>query len=317
MDTERLNRLRKVASQIQKRQETDRSLELASIRQRRMLPEKPELEKYEFGLRYLPAAKVSGDFYDFIPVKDGALGIVVADVTGHGVEAGIIMGMAKQAIAIFGRQVESPAEVLCRTNEELHRSLDARTFVSLSYAVLEEETGIIRFARAGQCKPILINPRWKTAEPQVVESRGLTLGVDKGPRFRKLIEEIELKLEAGDVFFQYTDGLVEATNKDKEQFGEEQLMELLKRYGRASAQEQVDILLESLKEFTRVPELEDDVTMVVLKARDTKTLTRAVRFDLGDASPVSRKTPPPIGPEPPPAPDTPEGPETELPDWLK
>lgn len=318
VDTERLRRLRKVASQIQKKEDTDRSLELAFIRQKRMLPEKPELEKYEIGLWYEPAAHVSGDFYDFIPVRDGAcLGIVVADVTGHGVEAGIIMGMAKQAISIYGRQVESPKEVLCLTNEELHRSLDARTFVSLSYAVLDKETGVIRFSRAGQCKPLLINPRWKVPEPQVVESRGLALGVDKGPRFRKVIEEIELKLEPGDVFFQYTDGLAEATNRAKEQFGEERLMDLLKRYSRASAQEQVNIVLESLNDFTGVPELDDDLTMVVLKVRDTRAITRAARFDLSGAVPVSRKTPPPGGLTPPTLPPSPKGPEDQLPGWLK
>ncbi|MHC4199258.1 MAG: PP2C family protein-serine/threonine phosphatase [Planctomycetota bacterium] len=311
MDTERLRRLRAVAGEIQKKEDTDRSLHLASVRQQRMLPQQaPELERYEFGLCYEPAAKVSGDFYDFIPVRDGALGIVVADVTGHGVEAGIIMGMAKQAISIYGRQIESPDEVLCLTNEELHRTLDARTFVSLSYAVLDMETHILRFARAGQCRPILINPAWKTVEPQVVNSKGLALGVDKGPRFRQVIELIPIKLEPGDVFFQYTDGLVEATNKEKQQFGEERLMKLLTRYARASAQELVDIVLESLNEFTRTPELEDDLTMLVLKARDTKAITRTARFD---GSPVSRKTPPPGGLTPP-AP--PKKSEDGLPDWM-
>jgi len=311
VDTERLRRLRMVASEIQKKEDTDRSLHLASVRQQRMLPEKPQLEKYEFGLYYEPAARVSGDFYDFIPVREGALGIVVADVTGHGVEAGIIMGMAKQAISIYGRQVESPDEVLCLTNDELHRTLDARTFVSLSYAVLDMETGVLRFARAGQCRPLLINPGWKTVEPQVVNSKGLALGVDKGPRFRKVIELIPIQLEPGDVFFQSTDGLVEATNKEKQQFGEERLMKLLTRYARASAEELVDIVLESLKDFTQTSELEDDLTMLVLKARDTKAITRTARFD---GSPVSRKTPPPVGLTPPPAP--PKKTEDGLPDWM-
>ncbi len=313
MDTERLRRLRAVAGDIQKKEDTDRSLHLASVRQQRMLPEKPQMEKYELGLYYEPAARVSGDFYDFIPVREGALGIVVADVTGHGVEAGIIMGMAKQAISIFGRQIESPDEVLCLTNDELYRTLDARTFVSLSYAVLDIETGVLRFARAGQCRPLLINPSWKTVEPQVVNSKGLALGVDKGPRFRKVIELIPIQLEPGDVFFQYTDGLVEATNKEKQQCGEERLRKLLTRYARSSAEELVDIVLESLKDFTRTPELEDDLTMLVLKARDTKAITRTARFDRGGRSPVSRKTPPPGGLTPPaPPPKSGDG----LPDWM-
>ena len=84
VDTERLRRL---ASQIREKEDVDRSLKTASLRQKRMLPNPPELVDYDFGFTYEPAAHVSGDFYDFIPVREGVWGIVVADVSGHGVEA--------------------------------------------------------------------------------------------------------------------------------------------------------------------------------------------------------------------------------------
>ncbi|MHC5059450.1 MAG: PP2C family protein-serine/threonine phosphatase [Planctomycetota bacterium] len=309
MDTERLRRL---ASQIREKEETDRSLKTASLRQKRMLPNPPELADYDFGFTYEPAAHVSGDFYDFIPVREGVWGIVVADVSGHGVEA--------------------------LANEELHRSLDGKTFVSLSYAVLNTDSHVLKFSRAGQCKPIMVNPSWKTAEPYVVESKGLALGVDKGPRFRKIIEPIEFKLEQGDIFFQYTDGLAEAMNASKEQFGEERIMSLLKQYARSPAQELVEIVMEALKDFTRGAEPEDDITLLALKFREPQPTTRVARFDfdLGDVPPPSvpaagpKPTPPPTPtPKPPtPVPPTPETPKPSpgpkdkpgpegLPDWLK
>ncbi len=305
--------LRRLAGQLKKKEETDRSLRLASVRQQRMLPDKPMLERYEFGVRYIPAADVSGDFYDFIDVRPGALGIVLGDVSGHGVEAGIVMGMAKMTVSIYGRQTEDPKEVLALVNKELYRWLDGKTFVSLSYGVLDTESGVFRFARAGQCRPILLNPGWHVPEPQVVESRGLALGVDSGERFGQVIATIELTREPGDTFFQYTDGLVEAMNKDKEQFGEDRLEELIKRYARAPAQDQVDTIIEHLDDFTRIPEYEDDITMVVLKARDRQALTRTTRFRCGDAGASGPRTPPPGNLAPP---KPPGGPESRFPDWM-
>ncbi len=274
------NRLRRLADQIRKKDETERSLRLASVRQQRMLPEEPEVDGFEFAVYYKPAAGVSGDFYDFIPVSEGVWGIVVGDVSGHGVEAGIIMGMAKATVSIFGRQMRRPLEVMRATNEELYRSLDGKTFVSMSYAVLEVSSRTLWFARAGQCRPLHLNPRWKIPAPQIVESKGLALGVDPGKRFARVTEEIELKLEPGDVFFQYTDGLAEAANKEKEQFGEARLMAVLERYSRTTATELVEIVRESVDDFTRARELEDDITILALKVREVQAITRTARFEI-------------------------------------
>jgi len=322
VDTERLRRL---ASQIREKEETDRSLKTAFLRQKRMLPDPPQLADFDFGFTYEPAAHVSGDFYDFIPVRDGVWGVVVADVSGHGVEAGIIMGMAKQAVKIFGRQNEEPTEVLSLANEELHRSLDGKTFVSLSYAVLDTQTSLLKFARAGQCKPIMVNPNWKTAEPYMVESKGLALGVDKGKRFRKIVELIEIKLEPGDIFFQYTDGLAEAMNATKEQFGEERIMALLKQYARSPAQELVEIVMEALKDFTRGAEQEDDITILALKYRAPQPTTRVARFDFdisnipAPSAPATtpRRTPPPTRNQPPPPQPPGKTGGGDLPGWMK
>jgi sigma-B regulation protein RsbU (phosphoserine phosphatase) len=331
LDTERLRRL---ASQIRHKEETDRSLRLAETRQRRMLPNPPDLPNYDFAVYYSPASAVSGDFYDFIPVREGAIGIVLGDVSGHGVEAGIIMGMAKQTISIYGRQIEGPLDVLKATNDELFRSLDGKTFVSLSYGVFDTKTRLLRFCRAGQNKPYIMNTKWQNPKPQMVESRGLALGVGKGERFARSIEEIEVTLEDGDLFFQYTDGLVEATNKDKEQFGEERLRDVLTRYARTSCSELVEIMSESLNDFSRSPDQTDDITMVLLKVKDPGAMTRTARFELPKATeqavPVTARfgtglVPPPQQQSPPQQPPSapqapPPGgvdPSGGLPGWMK
>ena len=169
-------------------------------------------------MHYKPASTVSGDFYDFFETKGNNLGIVIGDVTGHGVEAGIVMGMAKTAINIYGRQIESPSEVMAAVNG-----------------------------------------------PRDLRSNGLALGVDRGPKFRQILQEVSVQLNDGDIFFQYTDGLTEATNQQKEQYGEDRLKETIKRYGRLQLRELINIIGESLRDFTRVSEYEDDITMVALK----------------------------------------------------
>ena len=310
---DRTNRLRRLADRMRKDDDIVRSIKLASLQQERMLPDPPSVNGFEFAQEYRPAAQVSGDFYDFIKIGHSKWGIVVGDVSGHGVAAGIIMGMAKQTVSIYGRQIEDPTEVMRATNEELYRSLDGKTFVSMSYALLDTETRSIRFIRAGQCRPLLLNARWKNSAPRVVESKGLALGVDAGPRFSRAMEEVVIPLEPGDVFFQYTDGLVEATNKEKEQYGEERLLDVLARYSRTSAKELLDIVAESMRDFTRISEEEDDITQVADKVRDRQAASRTAHFDLGKLQATAeRKGLTPPGGFAPPVPKT-AGPLANLP----
>ena len=226
--------------------------------------------------------------------------------------------MAKQTISIYGRQMERPLDVIAATNDELYRSLDGKTFVSLSYGVFDTQTRLLRFCRAGQNKPFLMNTRWQNPEPQMVESRGLALGVGKGDRFARATEEIEIALEPGDLFFQYTDGLVEATNKEKEQYGEDRLRDVLKRYARTPCKELVEIITESLLDFSRSREQEDDISIVALKVKDPQAMTMTGTFPLPQAGNPPRGTPPPGSL--PNAPNTPQGgvpPPGGMPPWMK
>lgn len=259
------DRLRRLASELREREETTRSIHLASARQQMMLPAEPSVDGYDIKVSYKPASTVSGDFYDFFKTKKGNVGIVIGDVTGHGVEAGIVMGMAKTAINIYGRQMESPTDVMKAVNADMHRMLDGKTFVSLAYAVLDPVARTLRFVRAGQDRPFHYNPAWGDEAPRELRSNGLALGVDKGPKFAEILQEISVQLSPGDLFYQYTDGLTEATNQNREQYGEERLKKTVQRYGRVQLRDLINIIEESLRDFTRRTDYDDDITQVALK----------------------------------------------------
>lgn len=268
------DRLRRLARELKAAQETTKSLEVASSRQRHMMPSMPDIPGFDLGVEYRPASEVSGDFYDFFRTPAGEYALVIADVAGHGVEAGIIMGMAKATVSIYGRQLPNPKDVLVAANRDLAEGLDGKTFICLTLAFLDPETRHLRIARAGSNRPLLFNPGWENPEPTEVKSRGLALGLDAGDRFEDIIEETELTLQAGDLLLQYTDGLVEATNDEKEQFGEARVMELVKKYPRASTRELLFILEETLRDFTGSREQEDDITMMALKIRERSPARR-------------------------------------------
>ncbi|HYF50047.1 MAG TPA: SpoIIE family protein phosphatase [Planctomycetota bacterium] len=262
MDTSRLKQL---ASELRQKTEMEKSMKMARLRQLHMLPKMPVVEGYEFKGIYLPCANVSGDFYDFIKVSEHEIGIAMGDVSGHGIEAGIIMGMAKKALQIYARGLSSPKQALALTNSDLGKDLDGETFVSAAYGVLDTHNHIFRFSRAGNNPPYLVNP---ARNPQIREIRpnGMVIGVDKlGKHFGVVTQEEVIQLQPGDLFFQYTDGLVEAPNRDKAEFGAEKVKDLLLKNHHRSVSDLVDLLEESVQSHIGSVEQEDDVTMIAFR----------------------------------------------------
>lgn len=184
-----ISRLKAIAAELKQEKETEVAMKVARKRQLSMLPSTPTIPGYDFHTKYLPASKVSGDFYEFIPVTETSIGMAMGDVTGHGVEAGLVMGMAMAAIGIMGTGVESPKDILSAVNNYLAPKLDGETFFSASYGILDYHNHTFRFARAGHNPPILYNPRRSPALTQL-SPPGMVIGVDKtGKRFPKAMEE--------------------------------------------------------------------------------------------------------------------------------
>jgi serine phosphatase RsbU (regulator of sigma subunit) len=154
---------------------------------------------------------VAGDFYDFIEIGERRLGVLVADVSGHGVPAALIASMVKVAIAAQKPQADRPSAVLAGMNETLAGRLGSQ-YVTAAYLFLDLERGIMRYSAAGH--PPLLRWRRDEARAQEIEENGLPLGMMEVAEYR----EVEQPLQAGDRFLLYTDGLVDATNRAGEFF---------------------------------------------------------------------------------------------------
>lgn len=259
------SRLKKVANELRRRSEIDKSMRATRARQLSMLPRMPKIPGYDFHKLYLPAANVSGDFYDFIELGDGKIGISMGDVTGHGIEAAIIMGMAKKAISIYAKWSSDPHAALTAANVDLAADLDGSTFISVAYGVLDTKLRTFQYVRAGHNPLLLVNPA-RTPPLEEIKPPGMVLGVDRtGKNFERVCCLREVQLQPGDILFQYTDGLVEAPNNENEDFGEERLNELLKKNAERPVYELIDVLEEAWREHIGSREQEDDVTMVAVR----------------------------------------------------
>ncbi len=264
MDT---SRLKKLAQEIRQQEEMKKSIRTARQRQLHMLPKVPTVPGVEFHSLYLPAANVSGDFYDFINVKENLIGIALGDVSGHGLEAGIIMGMAKKALQIYAKGQESAREALVLTNRDLAVDLDGETFLSASYAILDTKNLVFRLCRAGHNPAFLVNPQRQPVLTEI-KPNGMVIGVDKlGKYFPVVTKEEVVQLRAGDLVFQYTDGLVEATDKEKREFGEDRLKQLLLKYADCGAMQVIEFLEEAAQHHIGSLEQEDDITLVAFKVK--------------------------------------------------
>jgi serine phosphatase RsbU (regulator of sigma subunit)/rubredoxin len=244
--------------------ELERSLEDARSRQLRLLPRLPDVKGFDFGVIYKPCSTVGGDFYDFIRVGEDLLGIAVGDISGHGIEAALLVGLAKKLLEIHGRSRASSAETLLLANADIYPDLDAKTFVTAFYGILNTKTREMKFSRAGHNPLIVFNPR-RSQRLQVLDSKGMALGMDPGPIFQQSMEEVSIKLEPGDLLFQYTDGVTESMNHDKDEFGLERLYAVIDAYGGAEAEYLLYQIEKALADFSEGAKQKDDITMVAIK----------------------------------------------------
>ena len=258
------NLLKRVAGEIRRKQELEQSLDVAKKRQTFMLPDPPDVDGYEFAAAYYPATEISGDFYDFIDLGGGRIGVLIADVSGHGVEAAIVMGLAKKSLSIFARASEGPTETLIRGNDDLCADLDAETFLTAVYAVLDAEAGVMTFARAGHPAPVLFNTKRRPPHRQL-KPKGMMVGMTAGGTFAHTLEEMEVELAPGDLFFLYTDGLTEARSPAGEQFGVDRLLGMLESMPRSAPGRILDAVGEAVDRFSGGCEAEDDVTMIAFR----------------------------------------------------
>jgi serine phosphatase RsbU (regulator of sigma subunit) len=211
----------------------------------------------------LPAAEVGGDYYDLLPLSDTRMGVLVADVSGKGTSAALYMAELKGLVLSLSRIHDSPARLLAEANRILSANMDARSFITMTYAVFDSARRTMRHARAGH-NPIL-HFEARTGKTHVLTPRGLGLGIDRGPRFEEVLEEVEVPLLSGDLFLFFTDGLSEAMNTRSELFGEGRLRAILEESASFSGEELKDRILAEIRKFVGEAAQHDDMTLVLLK----------------------------------------------------
>jgi serine phosphatase RsbU (regulator of sigma subunit)/predicted ester cyclase len=246
------------AAEARERERIEQELQVARRIQQELLPETiPELEGWRIAAYYGPAREVGGDFYDFLELEDGRLGLVLGDATGHGMPAALVMATTRGMLRAVVQSLESPGEVLARVNEALVADIPPSTFVTCFYGILDPESGRLRYANAGHNLPC----RRHDGQADELRARGMPLGLMTGMTY----EEKESVLEVGDSTLFYSDGLVEAHDPQREMFGFPRLRKLVAEHA-AEEGSLVDLLMDELRSFTGEGwEQEDDITLMTLR----------------------------------------------------
>jgi serine phosphatase RsbU (regulator of sigma subunit) len=206
---------------------------------------------------------VGGDYYDLLPLSDTRMGILVADVSGKGTSAALYMAELKGLVLSLSRIYQSPAKLLSEANRILASTMDPRSFITMTYAVVDIAAHSMRYARAGH-NP-MIHLEAATGITKVLTPQGLGLGIERSDRFDEILEEAEVPLTSGDIFLFFTDGLSEAMNGRSELFGERRLRDLIERSDGLETEDLKEAILAEIRSFVGEASQHDDMTMVILK----------------------------------------------------
>jgi serine phosphatase RsbU (regulator of sigma subunit)/predicted ester cyclase len=246
------------AAEARERERIEQELQVARRIQQDLLPEAtPALEGWRIATYYGPAREVGGDFYDFLELSNGRLGLILGDATGHGMPAALVMSTTRGMLRAVVQSVESPGEVLGRVNEALVADIPPSTFVTCFYGILDPEGGRFSYANAGHNLPC----RRLNGQAEELRARGMPLGLMPGMGY----EEKEATLDIGESVLFYSDGLVEAHDPRGEMFGFPRLRKLVAEHD-AEVGSLVNFLMEELRSFTGEGwEQEDDITLVTLR----------------------------------------------------
>ncbi|KXU35955.1 protein serine phosphatase [Cephaloticoccus primus] len=262
-----LHNLRLLNYQIEK-QQLDLDLSLASGIQQMLLPtEMPSVPGLALDARYTPAQKVSGDLYDLFLLSPTRLGVVVADVSGKGIPASLLMAICRTHLRQIAPRHDSPAAALCELNRVIGSNLVGGMFITLLYAVIDLEQSTVTLARAGHELPLFLRQNAISGAPtaEFVGSEGMALGMMPPEIFDAVIADRSEPFRPGETLILYTDGLTEAPNEDEKEFSGTRLADVARTLHRRSAHELADGILEAVNRFTGGSPQRDDLTLLTVK----------------------------------------------------
>jgi len=244
----------------------ERELNNAREVQRVLLPETdPEVPGFRISGVNLSARIISGDYYDFIRVSDGKFGVAIADVSGKGVPAGLLMSMCRSTLRAVAKDELSPTRALAAVNRLLYPDIREDMFISFSYAILDEKSGTVTHARAGHDPALLY--RRSTSTVERLRPPGLALGIDAGNVFERAMRDETIELSTGDCILFYTDGVREALNDQDEEFGLDRMSTAFRDAAPLGAAAVISQMRDTLAMFTDDGPQMDDITLVAIEKR--------------------------------------------------
>ena len=252
--------VRQQQQEAQQRERIEQELRVARLIQQTLLPKAvPELGGWDVAAFYRPAREVGGDFYDFLELQDGRLGLIVGDVTDKGVPAALVMATTRTVLRVTAPHLFSPGEALKRANDVIVPEIPPNMFITCLYAILEPNSGRLVYANAGHDPPYR-RRMGRGQDAEELRARGMPLGLMPGMSY----EEKEIVLERGESILFYSDGLVEAHDPQREMFGFPRLRELVAEHTEKESLEET--VLEELHSFVGEGwEQEDDITLLTLR----------------------------------------------------
>ena len=228
----------------------------------------------------VPAREVGGDYYDFLPLGDQRVGVLIADVSGKGTSAALYMAELKGLVLSLSEFHTSPRELLIAANRIIAAHLDARSFITMTYAVIDLRARTMTYARAGHT-PLIYVPGAcpDAAEPrqvQILAPDGMVVGLklDNGEMFERLLREETIPLRAGDLYLFFTDGISEAMNARDDCFGEARLGQLVEAHAHLPSDELRERVLREIAAFVGDAPQHDDMTMILLKVDEVAAASR-------------------------------------------
>ena len=253
-----------IYSMANEKKRLDHDLEIARDIQRILLPsEAPAIDGFQISGINVPARQVSGDYFDYIRVDDERLGVAIADVSGKGVPASLIMAICRSVLRAEAARNPSPADVLRKVNRQLYPDIKEDMFISMAYLILDHHRDSITLARAGHDAPLLYKQQSQTVTP--VKSPGMVVGIDSGNVFDRLTVDFAISLERDDCLVLYTDGVTETLNAEGDEFGLDRVIQAVRARANDGAQPIVKKIIQDVRDFTGSLPQNDDITLIAIR----------------------------------------------------
>ncbi len=253
-----------IYSMANEKKRLDHDLEIARDIQRILLPaEAPAINGFQISGLNVPARQVSGDYFDYIQVDEKRLGVAIADVSGKGVPASLIMAICRSVLRAEAARNPSPADVLRKVNRQLYPDIKEDMFISMAYLILDHQRDGVTLARAGHDAPLLYKRASQSVTP--LKSPGMVVGIDSGNVFDRLTTDFAVPLERDDCLVLYTDGVTEALNSAGDEFGLDRMIQSVRASASDGAQTIVKRIIEDVRNFIGSLPQNDDITLIAIR----------------------------------------------------